>query len=56
MLIKFCILYLGRNVCDISYKSKFLLSNDLEGISLYVHMNTLSIRLPLSSQGFPTGV
>ena len=53
MLIKF--LYFGRDVCDLSYGNKFLLSNDLEGISLCLHVDTLSFR-PCFPQGFPAGV
>ena len=44
MLIKFCILYFGRDVYDLSYGNKFLLSNDLEGIDLCLHVDTLSFR------------
>lgn len=38
------VLYFGRGVCDLSYGNKFLLSNDLEGISLCLHVDTLSFR------------
>lgn len=47
---KFCILYFGKEVWDTSCWKKFLLSNDLEGIGLYVRMNTCSFKpyFPLS--------